>query len=65
MVSHDLVDAAINAPGATHKRLRRLPARVAVYVLLAGVLFAAVGYRQVLARLAAGAGLSMRVPGSH
>ncbi len=64
VVSHDLVDAAINAAGATQKRLRRLPARVVVYVLLAGVLFANVGYRQVLTRLAAGAGLSMRVPGS-
>lgn len=66
IVSADLVDEAISAAGATQKRLRRLPTRVVVYVLLAGVLFADVGYRQVLARLAAGAGIggSVRVPGS-
>ncbi|MFT3871872.1 MAG: IS4 family transposase [Nocardioides sp.] len=64
IVSFDLVDAAISAAGATQKRLRRLPTRVVVYVLLAGVLFADVGYRQVLRRLAAGADLSIRVPGS-
>ena len=64
VVSYDLVDAAISAAGATQKRLRRLPTRVVVYVLLAGVLFADVGYRQVLARLATGADLAMRVPGS-
>jgi hypothetical protein len=64
VVPADLVDAAIDAAGAVEKRLRRLPARVVVYVLLAGVLFADVGYRQVLARLAAGVGAVMRVPGS-
>ena len=64
LVSFDLVDAAISAAGAAQKRLRRLPTRVVVYVLLAGVLFADVGYRQVLFRLAAGAGVTTRVPGS-
>lgn len=64
VVSVDLVDAAISAAGATQQRLRRLPSRVVVYVLLAGVLFADVGYRQVLTRLVAGAGATMRVPGS-
>lgn len=64
IVSWDLVDAAISAAGATQQRLRRLPTRVVVYVLLAGVLFADVGYRQVLTRLANGAGLSICVPGS-
>lgn len=64
IVSFDLVDAAISAAGATQKRLRRLPTRVVVYVLLAGVLFADVGYRQVLRRLAVGADLSICVPGS-
>ncbi|WP_183321685.1 IS4 family transposase [Flexivirga oryzae] len=64
VVSTDLVDAAIDAAGAAQKRLRRLPTRVVVYVLLAGVLFADVGYRQVLTRLTTGAGAAMRVPGS-
>lgn len=64
VVSIDLVDAAIDAAGATQKRLRRLPSRLVVYVLLAGVLFADVGYRQVLSRLTAGAGVATRVPGS-
>ena len=64
IVSFDLVDAAISAAGAAQKRVRRLPTRVVVYVLLAGVLFADVGYRQVLARLAGGAGLDVKVPGS-
>lgn len=63
-VSFDLVDAAISAAGAAQKRLRRLPTRVVVYLLLAGVLFGDVGYRQVLRRLAAGAGLDIPVPGS-
>ncbi|WP_137123587.1 IS4 family transposase [Segeticoccus rhizosphaerae] len=64
VVSVDLVDAAISAAGAAQKRLRRLPTRVVVYLLLAGVLFADVGYRQVLARLVAGAGATTSVPGS-
>lgn len=64
IVSFDLVDAAISAAAAAQKRVRRLPTRVVVYVLLAGVLFADVGYRQVLARLAGGVGLDVKVPGS-
>lgn len=64
VVSTDLVDAAVDAAGARQKRLRRLPTRVVVYVLLAGVLFADVGYRQVLARLTTGAGRAATVPGS-
>ncbi len=64
IVSFDLVDAAINAAGAAQKRVRRLPTRVVVYVLLAGVLFADVGYQQVLRRLVCGAGLSMKTPGT-
>lgn len=64
LVSFDLVDAAIESAGAAQKRVRRLPTRVVVYVLLAGVLFADVGYQQVLRRLVRGAGLSMRTPGS-
>lgn len=64
IVSFDLVDAAISAAGAAQKRLRCLPTRVVVYVLLAGVLFAGVGYQQVLRRLVCGVGLNVRTPGS-
>lgn len=65
IVSPDLLDAAISAAGAAQKRLRRLPTRVVMYLLLGGVLFADVGYRQVLRRLASGAGdTSAAVPGS-
>lgn len=64
IVSTDLVDAAIDTAGAEQKRLRRLPTRVVMYVLLAGVLFAEVGYRQVLSRLATGIGAVTPVPGS-
>lgn len=64
IVSTDLVDAAIEAAGAGQKRVRRLPTRVVVYLLLAAVLFADVGYRQVMGRLVAGAGLATGVPGS-
>ncbi len=64
VVSTDLVDAAVSSAGAAQKRLRRLPSRVVVYVLLAGVLFADIGYRQVLARLASGVGVLTPTPGS-
>ncbi|WP_289019573.1 transposase domain-containing protein [uncultured Ornithinimicrobium sp.] len=64
IVSVDLVDAAIDAAGAAQKRVRRLPTRVVVYLLLAAVLFADVGYRQVMGRLVAGAGSATGVPGS-
>lgn len=64
IVSVDLVDAAIETAGAAQKRVRRLPTRVVVYLLLAAVLFADVGYQQVLRRLVCGAGLSVKPPGS-
>ncbi|WP_099021531.1 IS4 family transposase [Mycolicibacterium palauense] len=54
IVSPDLVDAALEATGRTQKRLRVLPSRVVVYVLLAAALFAEIGYAQVWARLVAG-----------
>lgn len=54
IVSPDLVDAALEATGRTQKRLRVLPSRVVVYLLLAAALFAEIGYPQVWARLVAG-----------
>lgn len=67
IVSFDLVDAAIDAARATQRRVRVLPSRVVVYVLLAGVLFTGTGYRGVWSRLAAGIGLpesGVAAPGS-
>jgi hypothetical protein len=53
-VSFDLVDAALKTTRAVEHRVRVLPSRVVVYLLLAGALFAEIGYRQVWARLVAG-----------
>lgn len=54
IVSADLVDAALENTGRVQRRVRVLPSRVVVYVLLAGALFAEIGYQQVWARLVAG-----------
>lgn len=54
IVSPDLVDAALESTGGMQRRVRVLPSRVVVYLLLAGALFAEVGYLQVWARLVAG-----------
>ncbi|WP_273590941.1 IS4 family transposase [Mycobacterium marinum] len=54
IVSADLVDAALESTGCVQRRVRVLPSRVVVYLLLAGALFAEIGYRQVWARLVAG-----------
>jgi len=53
-VSFDLVDAALRTTRAVEHRVRVLPSRVVVYLLLAGALFAEIGYQQVWARLVAG-----------
>lgn len=49
-----MVDAALAETGTTQKRVRDLPSRVVIYLLLAAALFAELGYRQVWARLVAG-----------
>jgi len=54
IVSPDLVDAALETTRDTQRRLRVLPSRVVVYLLLAGTLFAEIGYEQVWARLVGG-----------
>jgi hypothetical protein len=53
-VPFEMVDAVLAETGAVQRRLRDLPSRVVVYLLLAGCLFAELGYRQVWHRLAAG-----------
>ncbi len=64
IVSADLVDAALEIAGATQRRVRLLPSRVVVYLLLAGALFAEIGYQQVWARLVAGLDPNTATPGS-
>jgi hypothetical protein len=54
IVPFEMVDAALEATRAVQARVRALPSRVVVYLLLAGCLFAEAGYRQVWARLVAG-----------
>lgn len=49
-----MVDAALAQTRAVQRRVRDLPSRVVVYLLLAGALFADLGYRQVWARMIAG-----------
>ena len=53
-VPFEMVDAVLAETGTVQRRVRDLPARVVVYLLLAGCLFAEFGYRQVWLRLVAG-----------
>jgi hypothetical protein len=57
-----MVDAVLAECGATQRRLRKLPARVVVYLLLAATLFEECGYTAVWARLTAALG-PLRPPG--
>jgi hypothetical protein len=54
IVPFEMVDQALAATATTQARTRLLPARVMVYLLLAGCLFAELGYRQVWHKLTAG-----------
>lgn len=56
LVPFEMVDAALQATGACQRRLRDLPSRVVVYLLLAGCLFPEVGYNAVWRKLTAGLG---------
>lgn len=59
----DMVDAALTATRATQSRLRDLPSRVVVYLLLAACLFPEVGYLGVWCKLTAGlAGIATVTP---
>jgi Insertion element 4 transposase N-terminal/Transposase DDE domain len=55
-VPFEMVDAVLEQTCRVQRRVRDLPARVVVYLLLAGSLFAEMGYSQVWARLTAGLG---------
>ncbi|TQL35316.1 IS4 family transposase [Salinispora arenicola] len=54
LVPFEMIDDVLAATRRTQRRVRLLPARVVVYLLLAGCLFADCGYRQVWAKLVAG-----------
>jgi hypothetical protein len=53
-VPFEMVDAVLEETCRVQRRVRDLPARVVVYLLLAGCLFAELGYPQVWHRLTAG-----------
>jgi hypothetical protein len=62
-VPFEMVDAVLEQTCRVQRRVRVLPARVVVYLLLAGCLFAELGYVQVWHRVAAGlGGLPAAVP---
>lgn len=59
LVPPEMVDAALQAAGGKERRLRRLPSRVVVYLVLAGALFAGQGWQQVCSRLTSGLGVGV------
>jgi hypothetical protein len=62
-VPFEMVDAALEETCRLQRRVRGLPARVVVYLLLAGCLFADLGVSQVWGRLTAGLdGLPLAAP---
>jgi phage baseplate assembly protein W len=62
-VPFEMVDAVLEQTCRVQRRVRDLPSRVVVYLLLAGCLFAELGYSQVWHRLAAGLdGLDVAAP---
>jgi Insertion element 4 transposase N-terminal/Transposase DDE domain len=56
IVPFEMVDAVLAETRAQQRRVRDLPSRVVVYLLLAAGLFADLGYGQVWARMIAGLG---------
>jgi hypothetical protein len=54
LIPFEMIDEALTATRTTQTRLRDLPSRVVVYLLLAGCLFPEQGYRQVWHRLVSG-----------
>lgn len=64
IVPFEMVDEVLAEAGRTQVRVRGLPSRVVVYVLLAVGLFAELGYRQVWARMVAGLDTGTAPPSS-
>ena len=64
-IPFEMVDEVLAATRCVQQRIRLLPARVVVYLVLAGCLFAELGYGQVWQKLTAGlAGLGLAEPSS-
>jgi Insertion element 4 transposase N-terminal len=62
-VPFEMVDAVLEQTCRVQRRVRDLPARVVVYLLLAGCLFAELGYSRIWRKLTAGLeGLPLAVP---
>jgi Insertion element 4 transposase N-terminal/Transposase DDE domain len=62
-VPFEMIDAVLEQTCRVQRRVRDLPARVVVYLLLGGCLFAELGYSQVWGRLTAGLdGLPVAAP---
>ena len=63
LVPFEMVDDVLVSTRRTESRVRLLPARVVVYLILAGCLFAELGYQQVWSKLTSGLqGLSLATP---
>ena len=62
VVPFELVDEALASAGGLQHRMRRLPSRVVVYLLLAGALFSGLGWAQVWSRLTASLPVSLPPP---
>jgi hypothetical protein len=63
IVPFEMIDAVLAATGTVQARVRELPSRVVVYLLLAAALFAELGYGQVWAKMIAGLdGLRVATP---
>ncbi|MEV5937111.1 IS4 family transposase [Streptomyces sp. NPDC093250] len=54
VVPFEMVDEVLAETGRTQQRIRDLPSRVVVYLLLAGALFPGIGWQEVWQRLTAG-----------
>ncbi|WP_405691530.1 transposase domain-containing protein [Streptomyces sp. NBC_00057] len=62
VVPFDLVDEALASAGGLQHRVRRLPSRVVVYLLLAGALFTGLGWAQIWSRLTASLPVPLPAP---
>ena len=65
LIPFEMVDAALAATAVVRSRVRELPSRVVVYLLLAAALFEGQGYGQVWTRLCAGLGDAAPKPPSR
>jgi hypothetical protein len=64
-IPFEMVDHALASTKATQQRLRDLPSRVIIYLLIAAALFTDLGYQQVWTRLTAGLdGIPVAMPSS-